>query len=427
MATHVGKGLETFAPDYQQTVAARERAAEEPANVARTQAQAKDFDSQRALRDAQAAKLGEPKEEKPQGEPYWDGTQYVQEMLGPNGPHMVVVAPAGSAPVAGPPPGPVARIPNAANTGGGGAQTVAPAPQPLSKIGQPPEKPGEFKPYSVDGKTVLAQQVGSKLLDQNGTDITAKAQPAAAPKENRFEELPVGGVNHKLEIGPDGKVVKDWGAVPVKPEKPEEKTGDLYSAEVNGRTVAGTPSQLKKAGAKDEDFVKVGAENAAKIENARVLDQWMNSTDKDDLGVIPLAKKLEGEGKLGPLVSRYQDFINKTGSAIGFDSGDPEFQKLMTGMGLQTTALMQVHVGSRGGAGLLDHFEDLAKVKGMSGPAFLAAMDEESKYIKRKAMYPSGGNGASSKGPEVGTVEGGFRFKGGNPASKSSWEAVGGK
>lgn len=185
----------------------------------------------------------------------------------------------------------------------------------------------------------------------------------------------------------------------VKPEKPEKgPPGTLYNAEVNGRTVSGTPEQLKKVGVKDEDMVKVGAENVTKIENARVLDEFMNDTDKDNPGIIPLAKKLEASGKLGPIMSRYQDFINKTGSALGFESGDPDFQRLMTGMGLQTTALMQVHVGSRGGAALLEHFEDLAKVKGMSGPAFLAALDFEAKYVKRKAEYPDGGGSGAGGG-----------------------------
>jgi hypothetical protein len=57
-------------------------------------------------------------------------------------------------------------------------------------------------------------------------------------------------------------------------------------------------------------------------------------------------------------------------------------------MGLATTALMQVHVGSRGGAFLLEHFDDLASAKKMDAPAFKAALDVENRYVTQKAMLP---------------------------------------
>ncbi len=44
----------------------------------------------------------------------------------------------------------------------------------------------------------------------------------------------------------------------------------------------------------------------------------------------------------------------------------------------------------------------------------------------RKAVYPRGGLGGGAPGPAPGAIEDGFRFKGGNPADRSSWEPVNG-
>lgn len=55
-----------------------------------------------------------------------------------------------------------------------------------------------------------------------------------------------------------------------------------------------------------------------------------------------------------------------------------------------------------------------------------ATMDQMKKYpgLDQMPSPPSGGNSSASAGPKVGTVEGGYRFKGGNPSDKSNWEKV---
>ncbi len=132
VATHVGKGLETMAPDYQQTVAARERSAEEPSIVAQREAQTKDVTEQANERAQAAAQRaggqlpikspipiyaapGTPNAGEQVGERGYDEFGHFHENMFPTG-----------GAVAGPQTEP-ARMPVAANTGGAGAQTPVPA------------------------------------------------------------------------------------------------------------------------------------------------------------------------------------------------------------------------------------------------------------------------------------------------------------
>ena len=189
-------------------------------------------------------------------------------------------------------------------------------------------------------------------------------------------------------------------AKPPAPEKPE-KPQDMVIGTVNGRQVAGTPDELKAAGAKN--YTKAGAAEAEKVNNARSLTNVFDSGDPDDLGLVQLASKLDKEGKLGPATTRFQDWLNHGNTAANFDAGDPDVQRLFTKMGLATTGLMQVHVGARGSAQMLEHFEDLAKAKQMSPTAFRTALDVENRYVKMKAMLPSSGTSQASSPQTVQT------------------------
>jgi hypothetical protein len=144
---------------------------------------------------------------------------------------------------------------------------------------------------------------------------------------------------------------------------------------------------------------EVGQAENEKVSNARGLMTVFSNDDPEDLGLIELAQKLAGKSELGPVASRLQDWLNKGGSVATFDAaGDPDVQRLFTKLGLSTTGLMQVHVGARGSAALLEHFADLANAKQMSADAFIAALDTENKYIRMKAMLPPAGKPTTKTG-----------------------------
>jgi len=164
----------------------------------------------------------------------------------------------------------------------------------------------------------------------------------------------------------------------------------VVGIDASGRQVLVPAGDVTKYGL--SQVREVGQAENEKVTNARSLMTVFNDDDPDDLGLVQLANKLNKEGKLGPVASRFQDWLNKLGSVptslAGFDAGDPDVQRLFTKLGLSTTGLMQVHVGARGSAAMLEHFADLANAKQMSGDAFAAALDTENKYIKMKAMLP---------------------------------------
>jgi len=115
------------------------------------------------------------------------------------------------------------------------------------------------------------------------------------------------------------------------------------------------------------------------------------STDPADLSISQLIDKLDTAGKLGPLASRWNDFM-----AGKFGAGDADYAALRAKMGLSTTAMMQAHLGSRGGSAMLEHFEDLASAGKMDGTTLRAGFNSEINYMREKAADPNPPNYTSS-------------------------------
>ena len=225
----------------------------------------------------------------------------------------------------------------------------------------------------------------SKLHPGMSNDELDKVQKEASDENGR-------GFTHVMEQQrfSQEKAAKGDAAI-AKGQKP------VVGVDANGNQVLVPSSDVAKYGL--SQVREVGQAENEKVTNARSLLTVFNNNDPDDLGIMQLANKLDKEGKLGPAASRFQDWLNRSGSVItnlaGFDAGDPDVQRLFTKLGLSTTGLMQVHVGARGSAQLLEHFEDLAKAKSMSPQAFKAAIDTENSYVKMKAMLPNAGKAAT--------------------------------
>jgi len=107
-------------------------------------------------------------------------------------------------------------------------------------------------------------------------------------------------------------------------------------------------------------------------------------SDPSDMGVSQLIDKLDKAGKLGPLASRWNEFMAGT-----YGAGDADVAALRAKMGLSTTLLMQAHVGNRGSSAMLEHFEDLANQKKLDGPTLKSAFNSEVNYVTDRAMDPN--------------------------------------
>ncbi|MFI5056896.1 MAG: hypothetical protein ACHQLQ_01815 [Candidatus Acidiferrales bacterium] len=113
--------------------------------------------------------------------------------------------------------------------------------------------------------------------------------------------------------------------------------------------------------------------------------------DPSDMSITQLIDTLDKSGKLGPVASRWNDFMAGT-----YGAGDPYVSALRAKMGLSTTLLMQAHVGNRGSAQMLEHFEDLANQKKLDGPTLKAAFGSEINYVRERSMDPSPPNYSST-------------------------------
>jgi hypothetical protein len=110
----------------------------------------------------------------------------------------------------------------------------------------------------------------------------------------------------------------------------------------------------------------------------------------------------QNEKQLGPLKSRWAEF---TAGKIG--APDQNYTKLRTDAGLLQTALMNMHVGARGGGQIMDHFRDLINVAIQDPENLRAALGEIRDYASR-VQSEGGVKGAPAPGFQPGfTTPGG--------------------
>lgn len=160
--------------------------------------------------------------------------------------------------------------------------------------------------------------------------------------------------------------------------KPTKTDTTMYiGSDANGNQVAGSAAQLQAAGV--QGVTKLPTDTTSKVIAARELispDGLFNSVAQN-------IQALQAKGNLGVVGSRWNDFLaGKVGD------GDPDFQALRTNMGLLSTKLMQAHVGSRGSAQMLEHFQHLADYRITDAKTLLSALSAEHKYMTSTAAMP---------------------------------------
>ncbi len=210
-----------------------------------------------------------------------------------------------------PAPGtPEAQTFNDLMTGGdGGGPRIDPATkQPYTTAGAlavvkqaeaKPEAPKEFKTFTVGGQPVLGQQRGDKIFDANGADITSQAKPYEKPAENRFEELPIRGANHKVELNSKGEIVKDWGAIPQTPAEQNQGTEVVRGFDKNGR-----PVLTSEADARAQGLTKVTKASDKDIDSARTHTVVLNDMQAKLNDVVSTSKALDQDVEQRAIIAK---------------------------------------------------------------------------------------------------------------------------
>lgn len=178
----------------------------------------------------------------------------------------------------------------------------------------------------------------------------------------------------------------------------KQQTFEMMRDKADLQAVVGTdPKTGRAVMAPMGQAQQMGLQNTMKapedtVNKALAARHWLTLAQKqapdgakpEEMGIQQLVDNLDKEGKLGPLASRWNEFM-----AGRWGAGDPEYAALRTKMGLSTTLLMQAHVGSRGSSQMLEHFEDLANAKKLDGPTLKTAVGSEVDYVKDRAMDPN--------------------------------------
>ena len=128
--------------------------------------------------------------------------------------------------------------------------------------------------------------------------------------------------------------------------------------------------------------------------------------------------------KLGPIEGRWGDFMQ---GKVGMD--DPDFAALRSDLLMMASAVALAHAQGRLPENLRVEFDRVINAPKQTSANLKATIQTILPWLQK--MQENGQSGvhgntpaAQGSGPAVGTVEGGYRFKGGDPSKQSNWEQV---
>jgi hypothetical protein len=174
--------------------------------------------------------------------------------------------------------------------------------------------------------------------------------------------------------------------------------------------------------AADTAGARVNAQQAAKTDAASnaltapggIGDQFQESIDALDRTGIPIANQAQMQAlrlSNDPRVATYDTAMNGVVSESAQILG--RGQITVNSMEEARKVVSGWHTSEQAKAGL-------AQLKREAATTVKASSEE----VAKSARTPKGQPGVQAGGPTVGAVESGYRFKGGDPASPSSWERV---
>lgn len=172
----------------------------------------------------------------------------------------------------------------------------------------------------------------------------------------------------------------------------------------------------------------LGSQFSTANTQSETLDQAVQELNSGAVGqAVGTIKTLVGlAGGKGTGVRITQAELNALANARGLGGDFEGYFNKLSGEGSlssqqktdMTTLLGDVASTIRGKMGLQDQYLD--KLSAAKSPAEIREVQSE----YRKALLNGGKGGTAAGGPKAGDVEGGYRFKGGDPHVQSNWEQV---
>ncbi len=232
-----------------------------------------------------------------------------------------------------------------------------------NKLGQaigsyPTNQPAAYAPTETKGFTYQPDAQGN-IVAIPTTTVRQKEMPT-----------PPGGTPAKPTASIDTSKRKTVGH--VKPPQtlmivPPTKSGDQPHA------IAASPGSTIPPGAVTASgFSSVSVPTSSTRTRAEFAQGLLQHIDP----TIALVKHMDKEGKLGPLASRWNEFM---AGRVG--AGDPEFDALRDDIGMLQSGMMVPHVGARGGTTLIAKFKGMVDSGKMDAIGLTTGLGEWKKFL----------------------------------------------
>jgi hypothetical protein len=244
-----------------------------------------------------------------------------------------------------------------------------------------PDWKGYIHGYTFDKKGDLQPQY---VKPSTGVSLNDVAAYGAAAKQQRMQMLDDQKQKFDLQVKQDthqeAMASIDQKRAEIQKTLSEAGLGGLKPADpVIGFDSKGNQILTSAGDAKTLGLSNVNKADTALVEKASIARSYIPLNNE----LLKDIDELEKADKLGVLATRWNEFLaGKVGS------GDPLFEKFRVDSGLANTQLMQFHVGNRGGAYMLEHFQDLANQKKLDAATLRAGVKEEGVYAAHRAMMP---------------------------------------
>lgn len=309
------------------------------------------------------------------------------------------------------------------------------SPMPAEEFGGGPAQPAQA-PNAQLANALLMQHPATQSLGMQGMAAELPKKPEAftlKPGEVRYgpdgkqqvtapqpEEKPA-----PFTLTPGGKRYDSAGNViaeaPDKPEpQPRVPPGYRMTKDGNMEAVPGGPADLKLQGAFNQDTAALSGATSSMDRLATAANELMRHpglggiTGKMSMFPnVPGSDAANAQAKLNTLKSQVgfgvlQDMRNnsRTGGALGSVS-DAEGKRLEANLSALENAQSEDQMK-----------ESLQKILEYTAGAKVRLQQAFNMKHSPKSDQPA------SNAPAVGAVQGGYRFKGGNPAEQANWEKV---